>query len=431
MEKKCIRLTSSFIIKGPIHDCDLQSQPQFPTATSTKFPVYGLQQPQLAGRCCVCCWSEFSDIWWAIWSSKARSDIVTIKELRFNWERLNRSVAACVGRPSTATAIWLHIAVAIENRCRGWGPLELSTISLHLAISTANSEKITSCQVLKNLTSQVNNLSYQSYITGVFNKLEDRQKQCIILVDEIYVKRSLLYHGGQLFGKAHNNEDELANAMLEIMIKCQFGGPSFLFKIVPVICMTAEFLYEHVKATLALIHNASGVPITIIADGNRTNQKFFNMFETIPGKPWLTTDGLFLLYDFAHLIKNIRNNCLTETVETMRERIYNAKWSHLVKLYQLELIETRTTNGIHGLSSLNEVAVRPKPVERQNVSNFIRIFSDETLHALKVHPGLDQQEVKGMITFVQTVNTMWKILNVRSRNKDVIRNDQKMAGVRK
>ena len=39
----------------------------------------------------------------------------------------NRSVAACVGRPSTAaaTAIWLHIAVAIENRCRGWGPLEL------------------------------------------------------------------------------------------------------------------------------------------------------------------------------------------------------------------------------------------------------------------------------------------------------------------
>ena len=46
-------------------------------------------------------------------------------ELRFNWERLNRSVAACVGRPSTAiaTAIWLHIAVAIEDRCRGWGPL--------------------------------------------------------------------------------------------------------------------------------------------------------------------------------------------------------------------------------------------------------------------------------------------------------------------
>ena len=62
-------LWNAFRLKGPIHDSDLQSQPRFPTATSTKFPVYGLRQsqppPWLAGRCCGCCWSEFSDIWWA------------------------------------------------------------------------------------------------------------------------------------------------------------------------------------------------------------------------------------------------------------------------------------------------------------------------------------------------------------------------------
>ena len=121
--------------------------------------------------------------------------------------------------------------------------------------------QLLSIKTLQNMTSKVNNLSDQSYITSVFNKLEDRQKQCIILVDEIYVKRSLLYHDGQLFGKAHYNEDELANAVLGIMIKCQFGGPSFLFKMIPVKAMTAEFLHEQVKATLALIHNASGVLI--------------------------------------------------------------------------------------------------------------------------------------------------------------------------
>ena len=59
-------------IKGPIHDSNFQPQPQFPTATSTKFPVYGLQQPQpqpqLAGRGCGCCRSEFSDIWGGVWA---------------------------------------------------------------------------------------------------------------------------------------------------------------------------------------------------------------------------------------------------------------------------------------------------------------------------------------------------------------------------
>ena len=69
---------------------------------------------------------------------------------------------------------------------------------------------------------------------------------------------------------------------------------------------------------------------------------------------------------------------------------------------------TRTSNGIHGLSSLIEVAVRPKPVERQNVTTCLRIFCDKTLHALKMHPELNQQEVEGTITFVQKVNTMWK-----------------------
>ena len=111
------------------------------------------------------------------------------------------------------------------------------------------------------------------------------------------------------------------------------------------------------------------------------------MFETISDKSWLTTNELFLLYDFVHLIKNIRNNWLTETMGELNFehewKFYTAKWSHLVKLYQLELMVTRTTNG---LSILNEVAVRPKPVKRQNVFTCLRIFYDETLHALKVLP---------------------------------------------
>ena len=78
------------------------------------------------------------------------------------------------------------------------------------------------------MTSKVNNLSDQSYITSVFNKLEDCQKQCIILVDEVYVKCLLLYHGGQLFKKVHNNEDEFANAVLGIVIKMSVWWLKFL-----------------------------------------------------------------------------------------------------------------------------------------------------------------------------------------------------------
>ena len=58
--------TNCLSIQGPVHDIDFQPQPR--SATATKFPVHGIQQPQprFAGRGCGCCRSEFSDILWAI-----------------------------------------------------------------------------------------------------------------------------------------------------------------------------------------------------------------------------------------------------------------------------------------------------------------------------------------------------------------------------
>ena len=43
-----------------------------------------------------------------------------------------------------------------------------------------------------------------------------------------------------------------------------------------------------------------------------TNQSFFSKFTCQVGKPWLTVDGLYLLFDFAHLLKSVRNNWITE-----------------------------------------------------------------------------------------------------------------------
>ena len=291
--------------------------------------------------------------------------------------------------------------------------------------------KFPSIKTLQNITSKAKNFSDQEYISNIFKNIEGRQKQCVILLDEIYLKQSLLYHGGELFGKAANNPDALANTSLGIMIKCLLGGPTFIFKMIPVKGLTASFLYEQVNTTLKMIQNASGIPVSIILDGNRTNQKFFKMFETVPMKPWLTTSGIFLLYDFVHLMKNIGNNWLTESSGELNfkheENILTAKWFHLLQLYKLEVMETN--GGIHGLSSLNEVSVMPKPVERQKVSTCLRVFSDETLHALKVHPGLDKREIIGTTIFIEKINKMWKILNVRSKNKDIKKNDINSAEI--
>ena len=53
--------------------------------------------------------------------------------------------------------------------------------------------------------------------------------------------------------------------------------------------MSAPFLCDQVNEVFLMPQNAGGRPVSIICDGNRVDQKFFKMFETMTKKPWLTT----------------------------------------------------------------------------------------------------------------------------------------------
>ena len=53
-----------------------------------------------------------------------------------------------------------------------------------------------------------------SYVSNVFSKPPDeRQKSCVLILDEVYLKSMMQYHGGIVFGKAVNKPGKLANTI--------------------------------------------------------------------------------------------------------------------------------------------------------------------------------------------------------------------------
>ena len=200
----------------------------------------------------------------------------------------------------------------------------------YLAISRACYRKFTedfqlpSIATLTKLTSASTALSDFDFIDTLLSKLSDRQKQCIILVDEVYVKPALLYHGGYLFGEARNNPGALANSVLAVMVVSMFGGPSFLAKMIPVRKVNAAFQFSIVKDVISAIIKANGSVISVINDNNRVNQNFMTLFNTSPAEPWLTLPtvdipgNIFLLCDFIHIFKCIRNNWITEVTKEIQ-----------------------------------------------------------------------------------------------------------------
>ena len=62
-------------------------------------------------------------------------------------------------------------------------------------------------------------------------------------------------------------------------------------------------------------------------------------------------------------------------------------------------------------SSSTEVAVYPKPIERQNVSTCLKVFCDRTLAALRSHSGIDQNDAAGTNIFIEKIMSFWKIVS--------------------
>ena len=178
--------------------------------------------------------------------------------------------------------------------------------------------------------------------------------------------------------------------------------------------LNATFLYDQVcQIILEIIKSSSGTVMAVITNNNRTNQAFFKLFNTPESKPWKTSEGIFLLYDYVHLLKSVRINWLTEKTQNLEFEHENKKeivsWSDIVKLYKLE------RDALVKLCNLNHVSVFPKPIETQKVSTCLKEFNEKTVAALKCHPGIDQIPVRGTTIFIDKMLSFWKIVS----NKEI------------
>ena len=106
---------------------------------------------------------------------------------------------------------------------------------------------------------------------------------------------------------------------------------------------------------------------------NKTNLK---SYPILPEKLWLTEDNKHLIFDYVHLLKIIHNLWLTEktgdvTFDKAVKQV--AKWPHLKLLYHF------VSERLVKLADLNKISIAPKSLERQQVSIYLRGFSEENM----------------------------------------------------
>ena len=181
-------------------------------------------------------------------------------------------------------------------------------------------DELPSISALTRLTSKVSNTEDSSFVRNVFQSLNDGLKNCILLINEVYVKPVRSYHSGQLFSNSVSDKTQLPETFLAFMIVCLYGGPKFLVKMLSISKLNTDFLYDQSKMLIYQIKDSGSNLVAIICDNNnRMNQAFFKRTPCI--SPWRKEDNVFLLFDFVHTVKSIWNNWITEKNRRIRVQL--------------------------------------------------------------------------------------------------------------
>ena len=154
--------------------------------------------------------------------------------------------------------------------------------------------QLPSVSTLTRITSTVAKQGDSDFLKNVFKSLDEKQKLCVVLHDEVYIKKMMTYHGGTIYGKATNDPSALVDTMLGVMVNNLHGIPQFLDKMIPVTKLNADFLLQQIISCTQTVESAGGKVQAIICDGNRTNQAFFKKFKTQENKLWISEESMFL-----------------------------------------------------------------------------------------------------------------------------------------
>ena len=162
----------------------------------------------------------------------------------FKWHDIRNSTIGAYDSERVKANIYLVLSTIFENEIPG----EKAWWGLHVLFWTnprSNTMAFyTTLGTLGRMMSKVSRLNEKSFLLSIFNTLNTSQKGYIILHDEVYIKKILLYHGKQLFGKSVDYLSLLAQTVLGIMLICLNGGLKFLTKLIPISKLTLTFLFE-------------------------------------------------------------------------------------------------------------------------------------------------------------------------------------------
>jgi len=282
-----------------------------------------------------------------------------------------------------------------------------------------------SVSTLRKITRRVNEdqgLDSSAYLTLRVSKLNEHERNVVLMIDEIYITKRVEYSGGEVKGLV--TDGSVASTLLCFMVKSVVGKYKDLVSIYPMSKLTASKQLECFNEVMTLLRKVSLNVVVISVDNASTNRKFLvdclceGELKTRIIDP-VTRQPIFLIFDPVHDLKNVYNNFQSRKLFECPPMTSNlptgctAQFQHIIDLYNLESVMS-----LKKAHRLTPAALQPKNIEKTSVKLATKVFSESTRDALQFYATNENRPAwNGTADFISLIVKMWNVMNVKSRTK--------------
>jgi hypothetical protein len=314
--------------------------------------------------------------------------------------------------------------------------------SSHAAYNTLLKENVLclpSVSTLKKVVRRVystRGLDNANYLKMRVAKLNEYERTCLLMIDEIYIAKRIEYSGGEVQGLTADGT--VASTLLCFMVKSLVSKYRDIVAIYPMSKLTAAKQFDCYKEVAPLLQNVLLKVVAISVDNATANRKFFseflcqgtlrsNVIDPVTGQP------VYLIFDPVHDIKNVYNNFQSRKLFQCPPMIRNlpdgctANFHHLVELFNLEL--TMPLKKAHRLSP---TVLAPKNIEKTSAKLATSVFNESTRDALRFYAVNEgKAEWSGTAEFIALILKLWNVMNVKFSMKGKFKHDCSMDPIRR
>ena len=228
--------------------------------------------------------------------------------------------------------------------------------------------------------------------------------------------------------------NEPTRTILALMVSSLYKRWSTIIRLIPCSTTSAEILFPTIRKAICDIE-LCGLKVQVLCTDNYPlNVSIFKLFspdKTLnPSVPHLCdlNRTLFLLFDFVHILKSIRNNWLNlkdfnKTFQYPQFDYFTT--TNIASFQDVRLLYRSDQHSVLKLAPrLTAKSCWPSNLERQNVSLALRVFDYSTAAALAIQDSSRQTFNYQTSDFIKKITRVWKIFNVNTPVKGIHLKDE-------